>query len=57
MDDKKTNRFIARFLTRADKAIEEGIKKVALNALKMGKSISEIIDLTGLTREQIEKLK
>ena len=27
MDDKKTNRFIARFLTRADKAIEEGIKK------------------------------
>ena len=37
--------------------VEKGIKKVAKNALKLGKSISEIIELTGLTKEQIEKLK
>lgn len=37
--------------------IEKGIEKVAKNALKIGKSISEIIELTGLTKEQIEKLK
>ena len=37
--------------------IEKGIEKVAANALKMGKSMAEIMELTGLTREQIEKLK
>ena len=37
--------------------IEKGIEKVAKNALKMGKSVSEIIELTGLTKEQIEDLK
>lgn len=37
--------------------IEKGMEKVATIALKMGKSISEIIELTGLTKEQIEKLK
>ena len=37
--------------------IEKGIEKVAKNALKLGKSISEIFELTGLTKEQIEKLK
>ncbi len=36
--------------------IEKGIEKVAKNALIMGKSISEVIELTGLTKEQIEKL-
>ena len=34
-----------------------GIEEIARNALKIGKSISEIIELTGLTKEQIEKLK
>jgi len=37
--------------------IEKGIEKVAQNALRMGKSISEIVALTGLTEEQIEKLR
>ena len=36
--------------------IEKGIDKVAKNALKIGKSIPEIMDLTGLTKQQIEKL-
>jgi S-adenosylmethionine hydrolase len=35
----------------------ELFEKVAKNALKMGKSIPEIIELTGLTKAQIEKLK
>ena len=38
------------------KGIEQGIEKVAKNALKIGKSISEIMELTGLTKQQIEKL-
>lgn len=37
--------------------IEKGVEKVAKNALKMGKSVSEIIELTGLTKEQIEGLR
>lgn len=36
--------------------IEKGIEIVAKNAKKMGKSIFEIIELTGLTKEQIENL-
>lgn len=43
--------------TAREEGIEIGIGKVAKNALKMGKSISEIIELTGLTKEQIDKLK
>jgi predicted transposase/invertase (TIGR01784 family) len=43
--------------TARDEGIMEGIEKVAINALKMGKSVSEIIELTGLTKEQIEKLR
>jgi predicted transposase/invertase (TIGR01784 family) len=43
--------------TARDEGIEEGIERVAKNALKIGKSIPEIIELTGLTEEQIEKLK
>jgi hypothetical protein len=43
--------------TARGEGIIEGMEKVARNALKMGKSISEIIELTGLTKEQIEKLK
>lgn len=40
-----------------EKGIEKGIEIVAINALKLGKSISEIMELTGLSRGQIEKLK
>jgi predicted transposase/invertase (TIGR01784 family) len=37
--------------------IEKGIEKVAKNMLAEGDSIEKIMRLTGLTREQIEKLK
>ena len=40
-----------------EKGIEKGVEKVAINALKMGLSINEIINLTGLSLEQIEQLK
>jgi len=40
-----------------EKGIEKGIEQIAKNALKLGKPISEIIELTGLTKQQIEKLK
>jgi len=36
---------------------EEGIEHVAIRCLKQGKSIEEISDITGLSREQIEKIK
>lgn len=42
--------------TAREEGREEGIEKVAKNAKKMGKSILEIIELTGLTKEQIENL-
>lgn len=40
-----------------NEGIKKGIEKVALNALNKGLSINEIIDLTGLTEEEIELLK
>ncbi len=43
--------------TAREEGVIEGIEKVAKNAMKIGKTISEIIELTGLTKEQIEKLK
>jgi predicted transposase/invertase (TIGR01784 family) len=43
--------------TARDEGLAEGIERVAKKAIKMGKSTSEIIELTGLTKEQIEKLK
>ena len=39
------------------KGIEKGIEKVAVNALNKGLSVEDIIDLTGLTKEQILSLK
>jgi len=36
---------------------EEGIEHVAIRCLKQGKSIEEVLDITGLPREQIEKIK
>ena len=38
------------------KGIEKGIEKVAVNALNKGLSVEDIIDLTGLTKEQILSL-
>ena len=43
--------------TARDEGMAEGIEMVAINALKLGMSISKIIELTGLTKQQIEKLK
>ncbi len=37
--------------------IEEGIKRVALNALKMGKTVEETAELTGLTVAEVDGLK
>jgi predicted transposase/invertase (TIGR01784 family) len=42
--------------TAREEGTIEGIEKVALNALKMGKPVNGIEELTGLTKEQIEKL-
>lgn len=42
--------------TAKEEGIEEGIKFVAKKAINMGKSMNEIIELTGLTKEQIETL-
>jgi len=39
-----------------EKGIEKGIEKVAKQMKIKGKSIEEIIEFTGLTIEQIEKL-
>ncbi len=43
--------------TAKEERVKKGIEKVTKNALKIGKSISEIMELTGLTKQQIEKLK
>lgn len=40
-----------------EKGIEKGIEKVALNAIKKGLTVEEIVELTGLNKEQIERLK
>ncbi len=37
--------------------IEEGIKRVALNALKMGKTVQETTELTGLGVGEVEGMK
>ena len=39
------------------KGIEEGMQKVAVNALNKGMSVDDIVDLTGLTKDQVLSLK
>ena len=39
-----------------DDGIEKGIKKIAKSMLKKGMNVSDIIEITGLTKEEIEKL-
>ncbi len=51
--DMKNSLDTAREEGKAE-GIEEGIKRVALKALKMGKSIDELMVLTGLSKEEIE---
>ncbi|MBN2683009.1 MAG: PD-(D/E)XK nuclease family transposase [Bacteroidales bacterium] len=46
----------ASFDTKFEEGMKKGIEKVALNAIKKGLSIEDIIDLTGLSKEQIERL-
>jgi len=40
-----------------EKGIEKGIKKVAINALNCGLKLEEIVNITGLSIDEIEKLK
>lgn len=40
-----------------EKGIEKGTQRIAKKALKLGKPISEIMELTGLSKEQIERLQ
>ena len=40
-----------------EKGIEQGIERVAINALKQGKPVELIMELTGLTAEQLETLQ
>jgi predicted transposase/invertase (TIGR01784 family) len=42
--------------TKFEEGIAKGIEKVALNAIKKGMSVEDIIELTGLTKDQIMKL-
>ena len=39
-----------------EKGLEQGIKKTAQRMIKKGMDIEMIIEITGLTREQIEQL-
>ncbi len=57
LDTAKEEGVIEGIAKGIEQGIEQGIEKVAKNALKIGKSISEIMELTGLTKQQIEKLK
>jgi predicted transposase/invertase (TIGR01784 family) len=43
--------------TAKDEGIVEGIEKVAKEMLKAKESVDKIIQFTGLTKEQIERLK
>jgi hypothetical protein len=40
-----------------ERGIEQGIERVAINALKQGKPVELIMELTGLTAEQLETLQ
>ena len=42
---------------RGEEAREEGVKFVTKNLLKVNRPIDEIIEVTGLTREDVEKLQ
>jgi hypothetical protein len=42
--------------TAKTEGISEAIERVAINAIKMGMSVQKIIDLTGLSEDQIKKL-
>ncbi len=51
--DMKNSLDTARDEGKAE-GIEEGIKRVALNALNMGKTVQETAELTGLTVAEVE---
>lgn len=40
-----------------EKRMEKGIEKVAKRMLEKGKELDEIMELTGLSKEQIERLQ
>ena len=39
-----------------EEGMQKGIEKVAVNALNKGMSVDDIVDLTGLTKEQIVEI-
>lgn len=41
----------------SEKVSRRVIKRVAIRCLRQGKSVKEIIEITGLTKEQVEKIK
>jgi len=43
--------------TKYEEGVQNGIEKVAINAIIKGMSIEDIVELTGLTKEHILKLK
>lgn len=44
-------------LKQGKKALEEKMKKIAKRMLEKGETIEEIMELTGLTRDEVEKIK
>ena len=46
----------AIYAKRVEDGIEKGIMKIAKTMLKKGMNVSDIIEITGLTKEEIEKL-
>jgi len=54
---KAGEKFISTAMRLEMKGIEKGIRKVAFSMLKKNYTDKEIIDLTGLTQEQLNYLK
>lgn len=44
-------------MTIADKIRQEGIHKVAKNAIIKGMAVEDIADLTGLTEKEIDEIR
>ena len=49
--------FLSDIASGKKRAVEEGMKKVAKKLLDRGMSIDDIVEITGLTKEEIESLK
>ncbi|MDR2142336.1 MAG: hypothetical protein LBR11_11220 [Deltaproteobacteria bacterium] len=49
--------FNTHLAVRFEEGREEGVKKVALNLLKKGSSVSFVVETTGLAEEVVKKLR